>query len=88
MPGPLLASLVLLAAIASQHVLAHELGHFFGLPHSAAPGSLMNKSGDATPSQERRLVAAEQRKVTASARRFAKARAPVDRRTSARTKSH
>lgn len=71
---------ILLSAIAPTHVLAHELGHFFGLPHSDAPGSLMNKTGDPTPSLERRFVAAEQRKVTGSARRFATARAPVDRR--------
>ena len=42
-------------------VLAHELGHFFGLPHAAAPESLMNKSGGAgrPPPLEWRFTKAE-----------------------------
>ena len=34
---------VILSSIASQPVLAHELGHFFGLPHSKYAVSIMNK---------------------------------------------
>lgn len=34
---------IILSSIAPTMVLAHELGHFFGLPHSADGRSLMNK---------------------------------------------
>ncbi len=34
---------VILSSIASYPVLAHELGHFFGLPHSKYRTSIMNK---------------------------------------------
>lgn len=72
---------IILSAIAPVPVLAHELGHYFGVPHSAAAGSLMNKSGnDPTPFAERRFVAAEQRRIRRSAKRFAAERAPVDTR--------
>lgn len=35
-------------------VLAHELGHFFGLPHSTEPISIMNKTPRAEPPPEQR----------------------------------
>jgi len=38
---------VILSRISPPRVLAHELGHYFGLPHSTVPGSLMNTSGNA-----------------------------------------
>lgn len=34
---------VIMSSIAWHVVLAHELGHFFGLPHSEYPASIMNK---------------------------------------------
>ena len=34
---------IILSSIASSLVLAHEMGHFFGLPHSSYKISLMNK---------------------------------------------
>ncbi len=33
---------VILSSIAGPHVLAHELGHFFGNPHSPTPGNIMS----------------------------------------------
>lgn len=76
---------IILSAIAPPPVLAHELGHYFGVPHTTAPKSIMNKTGsDPTPFAERRFAPAEQRRITASAKRFAKARAPVDRRAKRR----
>ena len=38
---------VILSRIAGEDTLAHELGHFFGLPHSETDGNLM-KTGAAT----------------------------------------
>ena len=40
---------VILSKIASSLVLPHELGHFFGLPHSTYDISLMNKTVRLTP---------------------------------------
>lgn len=34
---------IILSSISSSTVMAHELGHFFGLPHSTYPVSIMNK---------------------------------------------
>ncbi len=62
---------IILSAIAPRHVLAHELGHYFGLPHSKRRGSLMNKSReDPTPWSERTFVAAERRRAKARAARY------------------
>jgi hypothetical protein len=40
---------VILSKIAGSLVLPHELGHFFGLPHSTHDISLMNKTVRLTP---------------------------------------
>ncbi len=40
---------IILSSIASSLVLAHEMGHFFGLPHSSHRKSLMNKSPHRNP---------------------------------------
>jgi Matrixin len=45
---------VILSSIAAERVLAHELGHFFGLPHSRYPISIMNKTPRDDPPSELR----------------------------------
>jgi hypothetical protein len=49
---------VILSAIGSAQVLAHELGHFFGLPHSRYEVSIMNKKPRPDPPWEKRVFAA------------------------------
>lgn len=45
---------IILSGAAWERTLAHELGHFFGLPHSTYPISIMNKSRrDEPPPSER-----------------------------------
>ena len=45
---------VLLSKIAPPMVLAHEFGHFFGLPHSTYAASIMNKKPREFPPREQR----------------------------------
>ncbi|MBK6917911.1 MAG: matrixin family metalloprotease [Deltaproteobacteria bacterium] len=45
---------VILSSIAPERVLAHELGHFFGLPHSRFAVSIMNKTPRDEPPPELR----------------------------------
>jgi hypothetical protein len=48
---------IIVSSAAHAHVLAHELAHFFGLPHSSYPISIMNKTPRALPPlQERRFA--------------------------------
>lgn len=46
--------LIILSTQAWERTLAHELGHVFGLPHSAYPISIMNKSERTDPPLEQR----------------------------------
>lgn len=48
---------VIVSTISPPKVLAHELGHFFGLPHSQYPESIMNKAPRAQPPYEARRFA-------------------------------
>jgi Matrixin len=51
---------VIVSSAASTRVLAHELGHYFGLPHSAYAVSIMNKTPRAEPPPEQRRFADEE----------------------------
>ncbi len=52
--------LIILSAVAAERTLAHELGHFFGLPHSAYAVSIMNKAPRDEPPVEQRRFADEE----------------------------
>lgn len=51
---------VIVSAIAQSTVLAHELGHFFGLPHSSYRPSIMNKTPRDDPPWEARVFVDEE----------------------------
>jgi hypothetical protein len=54
---------VIVSAIASPVVLAHELGHFFGLPHSSFHRSIMNKKPREDPPWDERVFVAEELEI-------------------------
>lgn len=57
----------ILARHAGPYVLGHELGHFFGNPHSPTPGNIMSyERGDGAPFFDRE----QQRRIRRSLRRF------------------
>jgi len=62
---------IILSAISWGFTLAHELGHFFGLPHCNHRGSIMNKTGrDKTPMSERGFVPQEVKRMKKRLRRM------------------
>lgn len=66
---------VVLASIAPDWVLAHEIGHFFGLPHSRYPISIMNKSPrEEPPEAERTFAKPEYARMKRRLKRFIRSR--------------
>lgn len=59
---------IILSSIAAPVVLAHELGHFFGLPHTKHPRSLMNKSPHLDPPWHLRDFPKEEQAIMARRR--------------------
>jgi hypothetical protein len=51
---------IILSVKAFERTLAHELGHFFGLPHSTYAISIMNKADRSEPPVDRRTFADEE----------------------------
>jgi hypothetical protein len=68
------AHFVVVSMISGPSVLAHELGHYFGNPHSSTPGNLMSyQHGEGPPF----LNAAQGRRILRAARSFARAGLPT-----------
>ncbi|MEM7151771.1 MAG: matrixin family metalloprotease [Myxococcota bacterium] len=59
---------IILSSIASSLVLAHEAGHFFGLPHSGYRKSIMNKSPHRNPPWSERFFVDEEQAIMAQRR--------------------
>lgn len=59
---------IILSSIAGPVVLAHELGHFFGLPHTKHPKSIMNKSPHMDPPWHLRTFPKEEQAIMARRR--------------------
>jgi hypothetical protein len=71
---------IILSSIGESRVLAHELGHFFGLRHSKYAISIMNKTPRSSPPwKKRRFAPAEVERMRAHMRRMLRTGALVDR---------
>ncbi len=73
---------VIMSAISGPMVLAHELGHFFSLPHGVETTSIMNKRPRSDPPWEERVFTRrEQTTMVAALKRMLESRRLVPRKT-------
>ncbi len=72
---------IVLASYAWGRTMAHELGHFFGLPHSTYPISIMNKTLRIEPPLEQRRFADEEIPIMQKALRAILKRKEIVRRS-------
>lgn len=73
---------VIMSAISGPMVLAHELGHFFSLPHGVEAASIMNKRPRNTPPWEERVFTRrEQTAMVAALKRMLDSGRLVPRKT-------
>lgn len=63
---------IILSRIAQSKVLAHELGHYFSLPHSRFDLSIMNKTPRKTPMKKRGFVSSELKKMRRALKKMLK----------------
>jgi hypothetical protein len=71
---------IIISSIGESRVLAHELGHFFGLRHSRYAISLMNKTPRSSPPWKKRRFAPEEvERMRARMRRMLRTGALVNR---------